>query len=79
MMKRDGEGAMVVTCCICDGDCTLMSSQSLSLETPFGKFKVHFHPACWNENTKEIATEKLFEIVKKNDPNPIVQPTEKKR
>ena len=69
MMKRDCPGAMVVTCCVCGGDTTFLSSQGLSMETPFGKFKVHFHPTCWRADTKEQATQALMDLVKKNDPS----------
>jgi hypothetical protein len=78
MIKRDCDGAMVVTCVICGGDTTFLSSQGLSLETLFGKFKVHFHPSCWRKDTEAQATKALMDLVAKNDPaNPASQVVEK--
>jgi hypothetical protein len=63
MISRDCEGAIVWTCSICGGDVTHMSSQGLSVDTPYGHFVVHFHQACYNKETHEIASKKLFELV----------------
>jgi len=68
MISRDCDGAMVWTCVICQGDVTHMSSQGLSVDTPWGKFTVHFHGICYNETTKGLATQKLFDLAEANRP-----------
>jgi hypothetical protein len=51
-----------VECCICAGTVNLLSSQAMSIDTPDGVFRVYFHRACFNEQTKDVATKALYKL-----------------
>ncbi len=55
-------------CCICSNPVTLYTKGAAHLETEWGKFSLHFHKACLNEETKELVSERLKELALEHRP-----------
>lgn len=54
-------------CCICQGNVNVVGAQALSVVTPWGEFRVHFHSFCY-VNNPDAAQQALSEFVEKNKP-----------